>query len=620
MLVPLLLFGYQLVQHDVWLTTSDWVISRDGTRLWTLRYRSGSNAPYVLQLWDLEQKRLIRSRRTAGVWLTPSPDEEQLIIVTGGGGWQVVDAETLAPVRTFTTPLWIVGYLGPEYLLAMGQGAGSEVHVLHNRGDLVARLPPSHPTARPNATLSRDGKTIAVSSFGGTGPDSEWTVYRFESGQLQKVMDVPESVAGGPFAISSDGKYLVSSDQRAGANHISLALRRIGEEQPLWSATLENLIGVTFISQGDVIVTSHQDGTVRLWAAANGKEIHQWRNDHWVFLGEPWEDSGEHLVIQAEWWPGTGRRFPIAGGPIVIRDVRTGRLEMELPMSAQRYIGSLAAVSLGIVVWSVVWIVVSSRLPRSYPLYEIAFIQLVLLVLPLSRMILSETGLDMRRPAAWMLIAQVTGLTCAAMIYLVLSRWGWALRIAAGTAFLAIAAAVMLSVWKDETTMWHIVIGATVLITLLVAALLLLRRHGYQLERQRAAQSRHESHSQFTLRDMMILAGAIGGFFAAARFFAPEVVPLWLLEFIALEAISYALIALVGLWAVFGPQPAWVRWSLFAALAAGSFVVPFATFYNSPLLPWWWYFATHTLAAVHLAWTLVALRAYGYHFVRSAIA
>ena len=617
--MPLLLFGYQLVQHDLWLTTSDWVISQDGTRLWTIRYRSGSSAPYTLQLWDITQKRLINSRATGGIWLTLSPDEERLVTTSGGGGWQVVDADTLAPIHTTaTSPWWVVTYLDRQHLLAITHQAGGGVDVLEEVGGRVAAsLPPAGPTASPNAEASRDAKTFAVSFFGGPGRDTPWTIYRYESGRLVKLEELEGSIAGGPFAISPDGSYVAATDRRAGNADMLLAVRRIGEEEPLWSRTLDNVIDLTFLSRSDVLVSAHQDGTVRLWDVATGNSLNQWRVDRWILLGKSWEALDHNLVVEGEWWRGTARRFPISGGPVVIRDIRTGQLVMQLPMSERRYVAYLAAVCLGILIWSVIWVASGVKSKRPYPLLEIAVAHLVLLALALARMLLPETGSDVRRPAAWLLLGQAAGLTCAAVIYLVLSRWGWALRIAAGIAFLAIATAVMLSVWKDEATMWHIVIGATVLITLLVAALLLLRRQGYQLEWRRTAQPRHEqSYSQFTLRDMMILAGALGGFFAAARFFVPDVVPLWLLEFIALEGISYALIALLGLWAVFGPQPASLRWSLFAALAAGSFLIPWATFYNSPVLPWWWYFATHTLAAVHLAWTLVALRAYGYGLVR----
>lgn len=618
-LVPLLLLASWLLKQDVWYPVQAFAFSEDGTKLWTLHLTRRGWSPGTIKIWDLRTGSQLRERPGIdSASLVVSSDEQML--VTGGWnrGLRFWDARTLEEIPmpiTGKPRMAPVALRGERLLVQSSYPSRLEVLSLKT-GDVLDVLEPTLPRDFSDFVISRDEGTLAIRyySTGKPIPPTATLVYREVDGRYQ-LLHYWEAT---PRALSPQGEHILVIPDGSGNSMLPiLECRRVSDGKALWKTPAPHNLSCAFLFDSDGVAISDTLGNVEVRDAATGKLLSRWSSANWTYLGElgrvPRNDLwlGNRLVMQE---PGD----TIGRGPIQVLDLTSGKPFITLPMEQGRYLALLIGSLLLVAVWCVTWAMHRSRAPGFEPLLDAGVIHAVILFLLLVRILTAESSQHLLAPVTWLLLGQVAALTCLAVICTLFGPQRLLIRVAACTTFFALASAGMIAGWTgDDVFIWHVVIGATSLLICFTGLVLLLKQLGWSIASPRNfRQARGRNSVQFPLRDLMVLAAAFGGFFAAARFFVPSMLPMWMWLYLFLEGFAFALLASMALWAMLGKSSSLLPCGVFWAFALSSFVIAYGPFRGQNLLPWWWYVAVRGIAAAHMMWTLYVFRRYGYRFVK----
>lgn len=191
--------------------------------------------------------------------LALSPREDRL--ATGGvdGCVRLWDARTLRLLETrqvSSQEIFTLAWSVDSRRLACGSGAGT-VHVL-STADLSQISSADCPDVVTGVGFAQDG-TVAASGHGG------W-LSRIDADDGQVLRNIQVGVSGWAMAVSSDGRFAVLG------NPISLIDLTDGAVVAVQASGGRETHDIQLSKVGDLIVSSHWNGEVRLWRPALGHD------------------------------------------------------------------------------------------------------------------------------------------------------------------------------------------------------------------------------------------------------------------------------------------------------------------------------------------------------------
>jgi WD40 repeat protein len=167
--------------------------------------------------------------------------------------------------------------------------AGKNLSLIAFASDKPAPIIWTPDAAFGGVAFSSDGHLLAAVS-------SKEKLLYWELGDSAKPRELGSADAGvyGATAFSPDGKRIVS------AGH-TLRLVDIATGDDVWSRPWDNYAyyAVAIRPDGNIIVTGSQDTTIRLWNAANGKELRILRGHHGYVEALAFNSDGKQIISWA---------------------------------------------------------------------------------------------------------------------------------------------------------------------------------------------------------------------------------------------------------------------------------------------------------------------------------
>ncbi|MGE5659307.1 MAG: S-layer homology domain-containing protein [Actinomycetota bacterium] len=225
---------------------------------------SGSNRE--IKLWNVQTGEVLRtlSGHTGNVWSVAfSPDGKSLISGSGDGTAILWDINTGQIRRILSHSGWVnaVGF---------SSDGKTAISCSHNKGIKLWEVQ----TGKLLNTL--DGfNPMAIAAFGRTfassGGPSAIKLWDSVTGELRDTLAVPEVSGGGirAIALSRDGLLLAN----AMAGHSQVQVWDLRKRQAIYTLEghLDTINAIAFSPDGQILATSSQDRTLKLWNLRTGK-------------------------------------------------------------------------------------------------------------------------------------------------------------------------------------------------------------------------------------------------------------------------------------------------------------------------------------------------------------